>query len=204
MTNVSSENGYPQHVIQTASRPRQPREPEEPPRDIIYIPYVLGLSEDLRRVCRKFNIRAIFRTTSTLHQQLTRVKDIDPILKRSGVLYEVPCSCGMSYIGETKRCLETRLKEHQAATRRGEIEKSAIAEHAWNHNHPPQWEETRVLDQAAHNTTLLIKEAMHIAMCDANRLLNRDLGVTIPDCWKPLLKRAQTHQSMPAITNCHV
>ena len=110
----------------------------------------------------------------------------------------------MSYIGATKRCLGTRLKEHQAATRQGETEKSAIAEHAWNHNHTPQWDETRILDQAADNTTLLIKEAMHIAMNDSKRLLNHDQGVTIPDCWKPLLKRARMYQSMPAIINCHV
>ena len=37
---------------------------------------------------------------------------------------------GQKYIGETKKALEMRLKEHQAATRRGETEKSAITEHA--------------------------------------------------------------------------
>ena len=42
------------------------------------------------------------------------------------------CSCGHVYIGETKKALETRIKEHKAATRRGEIEKSAIAEASQN------------------------------------------------------------------------
>ena len=57
------------------------------------------------------------------------IKDRDPTLKALGVVYEIPCSCGPKYIGETKRGLETCLKEHQAATRRGETEKSAITEH---------------------------------------------------------------------------
>ena len=37
--------------------------------------------------------------------------------KKSGVVYEVPCSCGKVYIAETKRTLETRMKEHRAAAR---------------------------------------------------------------------------------------
>jgi hypothetical protein len=41
--------------------------------------------------------------------------------------------------GETKRALERRVKEHKAATRRGELEKSAIAEHAWSHHHQMVW-----------------------------------------------------------------
>ena len=42
------------------------------------------------------------------------------------------CSCGHVYIGETKKALETRIKEHKAATRRGKIEKSPIAEASQN------------------------------------------------------------------------
>jgi len=40
-------------------------------------------------------------------RQLTRVKDVDPLLSRAGVVYKVPCSCGKKYIGETKRGLGT-------------------------------------------------------------------------------------------------
>ena len=66
----------------------------------------------------------VFTTISTLRRQLTRVKDVDPLLSRAGVVYKIPCSCGKEYIGETKRALGTHLKEHQAATRRGEVEVS--------------------------------------------------------------------------------
>ena len=90
------------------------------------------------------------------------------------------------YIGETKRALETCLKEHQAATRRGETEKSAIAEHAWSRNHQPLWEEPRILDCASHTTTLMIKEAIHISLRDPAELLNRDQGLDIDCCWKNL------------------
>ena len=57
-----------------------------------------------------------FTTIFTLQWQLTRLKDQDPMLSRAGVVYRIPCSCG----DETRRAMRTCLKEHQAATRRGE------------------------------------------------------------------------------------
>ena len=111
------------------------------------IPYVAGMSEDIRRVCRKFNIRVVFKSRQTLRSMLTKVKDTLPLGKQSNVVYRIPCSCGQVYIGETKRRLETRLKEHRDACERGMMEKSAVAEHAWENHHPIDWEETTVLDR---------------------------------------------------------
>ena len=75
--------------------------------------------------------------------------------------------------------------------------KSAIAEHAWGQQHPILWEETSVLDQAKNNTTLLIKEALHIRLTDLE-LINRDKGVAIPECWQPVLDHATMTSSTHA------
>ena len=83
--------------------------------------------------------RTAFKSASTLRTALVRVKDPIPIEQKSGVAYEVPCSCGKVYIGETKRTLETRMKEHRAAARLGQLEKSAVAEHAWQDGHTIDW-----------------------------------------------------------------
>ena len=72
-------------------------------------------------MCRKYTIRTVFTTVSTLRQQLTRVKDIVPDLGRVGVVYMILCECGQDYIGETKRALGTHLKEHQAASNIGGV-----------------------------------------------------------------------------------
>ena len=87
------------------------------------IPYVRGLSEDIRRVCRQFGIRTVFKSAPTLREKLTRVKDKLPMGKLSNVVYQV-------HIGETVRRLDTRLKEHKDACICGQLDKSAIAEHA--------------------------------------------------------------------------
>ena len=142
-------------------------------------PYVTGMSEDIRRVCRKFNIRVVFKSGRTLRSMLTKVKDTLPPGKQSNVVYRIPCSCGQVYIGETKRRLETRLKEHRDACERGMMEKSAVAEHAWEHHHLIHWEETTVLDHGT-GQELLVKEALHIQMTPVEERFNRDGGVEVP------------------------
>ena len=74
---------------------------------LMMLPYVAGISERIRRVCRSYNIRVVFRSGPTLQSMLTKVKDPLPVEKQANVVYEVPCSCGKVYIGETKRRLET-------------------------------------------------------------------------------------------------
>ena len=133
---------------------------------------------------------------STLRQQLTRVKDVDPPSSKAGVVYRVPCSCGKEYIGETKRALGTRIKEHQSATRKGEIEKSAIAEHAWTKQHHPIRDQTAVIEQAKNVDILRIKEAFCISLSAKQNLLNRDRGTAISNCWKPLLQKRGHHPAL--------
>ena len=55
------------------------------------IPYVAGMSEDIRRVC---SIRVVFKSGQTLCSMLTKVKDTLPHGKQSTVVYRIPCSSG--------------------------------------------------------------------------------------------------------------
>ena len=124
---------------------------------LVVIPYVAG-SKDIRRVCWKFSL---FKSGRTLRSMLTKVKETLPLGKQSNVVYHIPCSCSQFYTGETRQRLETRLKEYRDACERGTMEKSAIAEHAWENRHPIDWEETTVLDHGR-GQELLGKEALHI------------------------------------------
>ena len=131
-------NGYPRAFVRSASKQRTPRESddnddnetERPP--MAYLPYVAGVSERIRKVCRYFNIRTVFKSRPTL---ITKVKDPLPT---------------------TKRRLETRLKEHKDACTRYLTDKSAIAEHAWTNDHPINWAETKILQRA--NRTMELRK----------------------------------------------
>lgn len=154
----------------------------------VIIPYVRGLSEDIRRICRRYNVTTVFKSGPTLRNQLTRLKGRLPVNKQSGVVYKIPCSCGKYYIGETKRRLETRLKEHKDACRNCNYEKSAIAEHAWTEHHPIKWSEATVIDNSNQQYILRIKEALHIQLSKPDQIFNREVGLDIPGCWLATLK----------------
>ena len=145
-------------------------------------------SEEIRRICREFNLRVVFRSGCTLRSILTRVKDVLPQGKQSHIVYKIPCSCGEVYIGKTVRRLHTRLQEHQKACQEGSTALSAVAEHVYQHQHPIQWEETSIVDQARGHRELLVKEAIHIRSMPSQERFNRDIGTDLPSRWLTLLK----------------
>jgi predicted GIY-YIG superfamily endonuclease len=53
---------------------------------------------------------------------LIKVKTKTDKGKIKGVVYRVSCECGATYIGETGRSLEVRLKEHKRAVKCGEYQ----------------------------------------------------------------------------------
>ena len=75
------------------------------------VPYVKGLSEKISRIFRKRNISTAMKPHCTLRRMLVSPKDkTEP---REGV-YTINCqNCDGVYIGETKRSLSTRVKEHK-------------------------------------------------------------------------------------------
>ena len=48
---------------------------------MVVIPYVAGMIEDIRHVCRKFNIRVVFKCRQIFSSMLTKVKDTLPLGK---------------------------------------------------------------------------------------------------------------------------
>ena len=109
---------------------------EEPKwKSTAIFPYVRGVSESLRRILVPLKIRVC---SNTIKQLLCRSKDPTPDLCRSGVVYKVPyANCPGSYIGQMGRRLHQRIQEHKPAVR--QAFNSALAEHAWNREHPVDW-----------------------------------------------------------------
>ena len=68
-----------QETADTSGRDEE-QEEKEP---LVVIPYVAGMSEDIRRVCRRFNIRVVFKSGWTLCSMLTKVKDTLPLGEQS-------------------------------------------------------------------------------------------------------------------------
>ena len=87
----------------------------------------------MRRIFRGHNIRVAFRSSRTLRSILSRtrcpvvqvLKDKVPAEKQSGVVHNLSRLVASGRY--TRKRLETRLKEHKDACRRGEVENSASA-----------------------------------------------------------------------------
>ncbi|KAJ8962177.1 hypothetical protein NQ318_018136, partial [Aromia moschata] len=86
------------------------------------------VTDKLKKTLSKKNIGVRFRTVKKIQQVLPSNKDPVPRLLTKGV-YELKCTCGKSYIGQTGRSIQCRIKEPQRHTRLGNTDKSAIAEH---------------------------------------------------------------------------
>ena len=99
-----------------------------------YSVYTTGFSKDVRQVCS--GMMLLFKSGQPLCPGLTKVKDLLPMQKQSKVVYRITfCCSGKSYIGGTRRRLETRLREHLEACWRGTLEVSVVAEHSWKDQH---------------------------------------------------------------------
>ena len=93
-------------ILVPASAARPPREydvereeEERPPT--LHLPYVAGVSEWIMKLCKNFNIRAVFKSGPTLHSLLTKVKD--PSVRRSKQTLSMKCHA------HVERCTSVRL-----------------------------------------------------------------------------------------------
>ena len=78
-------NGYPAAFVKAASVETTPRELDreaeqgEGKPTLMMLPYVADISERIRKACRSYNIRVVFRSGPTFRSMLTKVKDPLPI-----------------------------------------------------------------------------------------------------------------------------
>ena len=88
--------------------------------------------------------RTIFSSSCKLRSELVKLKkNVEPT-KIKGVIYKITCNCGYTYIGETGRTLETRIKEHRGHFT--EIAKNdGVVVHANKTMHDINWIETEIL-----------------------------------------------------------
>jgi predicted GIY-YIG superfamily endonuclease len=77
----------------------------------------------------------IFKTKLTLRGSLMQTRPERDLQQTAQCIYSIPCECGRSYIGETGRLLAVRLREHSHNLQQGLLEKSELAQHAYEEGH---------------------------------------------------------------------
>ena len=75
------------------------------------------MSEQIKRVLDQYGASEAFKPIQTLRQFIVTPKDKIPTEENCNVVYRCPCrDCDKVYIGETKKKLGDRIKQHTADT----------------------------------------------------------------------------------------
>jgi len=132
-------------------------------RKIIVLPYVQPLSEFISSNIDKSKANIGFCCLN----KLSRFKN--------NVIYKIACNnCDVTYVGQTKRQLRTRIKEHKNNIKLNQPKHSVISEHIIKFNHSFDWDNAKILDCEFKFYKKIISEMIHIKEQEASLNLNSD------------------------------
>ena len=81
--------------------------------------------------------------SSLLKKRPEKAKDL-------GVVYRIPCTaddCNWSYVGESGRTVQKRMREHKRAIRDLDVERSEVARHVFENDHAVDVSKVEVVDR---------------------------------------------------------
>lgn len=140
----------------------------------ISLPYD-SVSRSLNKVFNDFDIKISYKSNNTLKNLLGNPKDKIDHLQKSGI-YQISCNdCDKVYIGQTRRQITTRFKEHINYIKYGNPEKSSVAEHIFQNNHNINSDNLKLLKTVNNVKQLDAFESINIFK-NKHRLINSDLG----------------------------
>lgn len=155
------------------------------------------LTDGIGLILRKYDLKTIFKPPTKICQILRSPKDKIPF--QSPGVYAVPCSCGSSYIGETKRSIKTRLNEHIKAIQNKAVTKSAICEHlAYNEDHFIRFDQARSISNEKFYVPRIVREAIEIKK---HQNFNRDSSYKLSPTWDPLINKTKVHKTKTAVAD---
>ncbi|XP_050532593.1 uncharacterized protein LOC126900718 [Daktulosphaira vitifoliae] len=148
---------------------------EDEKKGTLILPYIQGITDRISRITQKLKLRTVFKPNTVAGSLLRNPKNKLPETQ-TPVVYEIPCSCGKSYIRQTGRAIATRIKEYEKDVDYQRTEKLSVAEHAKNKGHDIQFDKVKILNKENHFGKRMYKEAIEIEKCPEN--FNRE------DEWK--------------------
>ena len=95
---------------------------------------------------------------------------------RPECVYGISCECGRNYIGETGRLLAVRFREHNLNLKEGLLEKSKLAQHAFEEDHRVDWDNARILVIESDSRYRKYKESAHM-VCLGNPINQPSLDI---------------------------
>ena len=88
---------------------------------MLFLQYIQSITDRIHYACLPLGVKVVCNTRGKLRQELVKVKQPSSILKRKGVVDEVPCGqYEQVHVGETERTLQKCLYEHRAVVKKND------------------------------------------------------------------------------------
>ena len=126
------------------------------------LPWVPGVSGKLKKALKKAGFKAVFKSGNNLSAILTASNKCKLPKNSSPGIYKVNCSCGKTYIGETKLQVSTRIKQHQKNSFLGNTGHSGLCSHDYVCDGEILWDEAEMIKVEARYYERKIREALEI------------------------------------------
>lgn len=128
----------------------------------IKIPFVSDLSLMVKKSLNKFDVR----TVSSIPKKLNNIVNLDKDKcshSLNGIVYKIDCNnCNACYVGQTKRHLSTRIKEHRVGIKKHVNCHSVVSEYRLHCGHDFDWNDVNVLHREGHTKKREIAEMFFI------------------------------------------
>ena len=136
--------------------------------------------------------RIAYNSGNTLRNLLGNPKDKIEVEDKSGI-YEISCgNCEKKYVGQTRRSIKTRYKEHIAHFRLNRPEKSSVAQHIFDTGHSMGPNSLRLAKSVSCNRELDCYESIFIRK-NIDNLMNSDNGPIWNSALFDLLQKSVPH-----------
>jgi len=135
------------------------------------ISYIRNILEITASLINKSNLKVDFKSLNKINKFVRVHKDQTEHTHKKNVVYKIHCKdCDVSYVGQTKRQLRTRVKEHRDniielndnIIKLNESKHSVIPEHMLSCNHSFHRDKVKILDTELNYNKRLILEMLHI------------------------------------------
>lgn len=161
---LASKNGFEKHIVDKLIREKRRASEfsclkwDAPPRPTTSMSFIGPISKKLQHIMRKHNIVSALRAKNQIKNYICNAKDKIPRLQNSGI-YKLKCdNCDSTYIGETGRSINVRIREHLR-----NVEKSNFGRHLHSSEHHfNNIARTEILHKMAKGLRMTILEALEI------------------------------------------
>ena len=126
----------------------------------VVLPFHSKIAMSIGKLLKSNGLNVCFQNRNNLKDLIGQVKKKKPFEVKSRI-YNIQCDgCAGNYVGQTKRRIETRIKEHQRALKNKQVEKSAIAAHCIEEGH--SLKSYKLLKEVRNNYQLDAWESLYI------------------------------------------